>query len=183
MNRFDSPRPVFAEDERTLARVDPHSSAEQLLAREGVFFLKDIAKILEIDPVKFKRRATEIEARGQSTWRVMGARKIWNHWIVRMKAFAPYYRKHFSSRVRRIPAEWDGNTLLEQQGVFYLADVCRFIPFSTNQLRYQAKQNPNARHELGVWKDSEIGAYLVDMKRFAPWIRRLWAEEGPSPLD
>jgi len=169
---------VFAEDEAALARVDPEWTADQLLGREGVFFLKDVAKTLEIDPVKFKRRAREIRERGSSTWRVMGARKIWNHWIVRMKVFAPYYRRHFIPKVRRVPKDWTGNRLLQAEGVFYLAEVCRYIPFSTHQLRHQAKQNPKAREEYGVWKDVELGVFLVDMARFAPWIRELWSDEA-----
>ena len=168
---------IFAPDEMVLQKVRANISRDELLRTDGVFFLKDIAAILEIDSAVIKKRARAMVEAGKSPWRVMGARKIWNHWIIRMKVFSPYYRRRLISHVRAIPPEWNGNILLGQHGIFYLTDVCRLIPFTPQQLRYQAKRNPDARTELGIWKDVELGAYLVDMGIFGPWINRVW-EDG-----
>ena len=168
---------VFAQDEMNLRAVNSLWRPEDLLGEEGVFFLKDVVKILDLDPTKIKRKAKELVANGQSTWDIMGARKIWNHWILRMTVFAPYYRKNLISRVQAIPKNMNGNILLEQKGVFFLTDVSKHIPFSTHQLRYQAKRNPRSKEEFGIWKDEELNAFVVDMERFGPWIRSLWEKK------
>ena len=165
---------IFEDDEMTLRSVNTRWTEEDLLGEEGVFFLKDVVKVLDLDPVKVKKKAKEIEAKGLSTWDVMGARKVWNHWILRMTVFAPYYRKNLVSRVRSIEDTWDGNRLLTEKGLFFLTDVCRLIPFSTHQLRYQAKRNPRSKKEYGIWKDPELNSFVVDMERFGPWINSLW---------
>ena len=154
--------------------LDKSWTAEEMLLKEGIFFLKDVVKILDIDPAKVKKKAKEVEKRGQSAWKIMGARKIWNHWILRMKVFSSFYQKNLVPKIRSVQEEWDGNTLLQQKGTFFLTEVCTLIPFSTHQLRYQAKQNPNAANEYGIWKDEELNAFVVDMDRFAPWINKLW---------
>ena len=153
-------------------------NAQELLAREGVFFLKDIVALLELNPIKIKNRVLEIQQSGQNPWEVIGARKIWNHWLIRMKRFAPYYRAHLRPRIRRIPSDWDGNCLLEQKGLFYLTEICRVIPFSAHQIRYQAKKTANARQKLGVWKDQEAGCFVVDMEPFSKWIITLWKKDA-----
>ena len=165
---------VFAEDEMELRGVDAHWTAEELLEQQGIFFLKDIVQLLGLDPLKVKRCAKEIHNKGENPWEVLGARKIWNHWIIRMTVFAPYFRRNLVSKVSRISPEWDGNTLLKQKGVYYLTDVCKLIPFSLHQLRYQAKRNPNSKKEFGIWKDEELKVFLVEMERFAPWVNSLW---------
>lgn len=167
---------IFEEDEMTLMPVNSRWSAEELFAQEGVFFLKDVVKILPADPVKIKKKALELREKGQDPWAVMGARKVWNHWILRMKIFGPFYQKHLVSKVRSVENHWDGNTLLQQKGLFYITDVCRLIPFSTHQLRYQAKRHPDAKRAIGIYKDREINSFVVDMERFAPWIQGLWAK-------
>ncbi|QTD52382.1 hypothetical protein [Sulfidibacter corallicola] len=149
-------------------------SREEVLNYDGIFFLKDIVKILGLDAAKVKRKAREIADSGGSPWERMGARKLWNHWVVRMRIFAPFYREHLVSKVKRPESEWDGNRLLHQRGLFYLTDVCKRIPFSAHQLRYQAKRRENPRREIGVFKDRELNTYLVDMEIFAPWINHIW---------
>ncbi len=161
---------IFEEDEMTLREVDAGWDREDLLSRKELFFLKDVVKALDLDPAKVKKKAKEFK----DPWRDMGVRKMWTHWIVRMKVFGPFYRKHLVSKIRTPDKSWDGNTLLKQKGTFFLTEVCKYIPFSTHQLRYQAKKNPNAREEYGVWKDPKMKGFLVDMETFGPWINSLW---------
>ena len=170
---------VFEEDEMSLIQPQAFWTREELLAHEGVFFLKDVAEMLEIDSTRLKRRATELKGRGLSAWQVMGVKKIWNHWVIRMKVFAPYYEKHFRPPYQRVHPQWDGNTLLEQDGVFLLADVVKLLPFSDHQLRYQAKKVTSPRESLGIWKDEKLSQFLVDMKVFSQWVKRIWGEAGP----
>ena len=166
---------IFAEDEMTLMKVDKRWSPEELLAKNGIFFLKDVAKLLGLDSLKVIKKVRELEEQDESPWQIMGLRKIWSHWTVRMKVFAPYYEQHLKSKVRAIEEDWDGNVLLKQKGIFLLSEVCELIPFSTYQIRYQAKQNPNSQREYGIWKDKDINRFVVDMEVFAPWLKSLWA--------
>ena len=165
---------IFQRDEMKLVEVETHWSAEEILDQTGIFFLKDIVRPLNLEPVKVKNHVKAITARGGDPWGVMGARKIWNHWIIRMASFAPYYRKHLISRIQAVKPEWDGNALLRQKGLFYLTDVCQLIPFSSHQLRYQAKRTPQAKRAIGVWKDEELNTFVVNMAVFSPWIVKLW---------
>ncbi len=165
---------IWKEDEMELMSVNSRWTPEELFAREGVFFLKDVVKILSVDPVKVKKQARALRERGQDPWKAMGARKVWNHWIVRMKVFGPFYKEHLVSKIRALEPQWDGNTLLQQKGLFYLTDVCKLIPFATHQLRYQAKRTPDAEQKIGIYKDEEIHSFVVDMERFAKWMTELW---------
>ena len=172
---------LFAEDEMKIPTFNPKWTTDELLGQEGIFFLKDVIKILGMDPGKIKKKAKTLEARGKNTYREMGVRKMWNHWVVRMKVFAPYFREHLIPLTRAIDPEWDGNTLLAQKGRFLLTEVAAMIPFSTHQLRYQAKKIANARQTMGVWKDETMNLFLVDMEKFAPYIEKLWRDEdAPS---
>ncbi len=168
---------IFQADEMNLSEVNPDWTQEELLDRKSIFYLKDIVEILMLDPVKVKRKANELKKKGQNPWDLMGVRKMWTHWIVRMSVFAPYYRKHFRSKIKAIEPNWDGNTLLKQEGIFLLTAVCKLIPFSAHQLRYRAKTNPNSAEEYGIWKEPEMNAFVVDMEVFSKWIKGLWSGE------
>ena len=165
---------IFAPDEMKLKAVRSQWSAEELLAQEGVFFLKDIVSKIELNSEHVKKAAREIAASGRCPYQVMGARKVWNHWTVRMKVFGDYYKAHLMPMVRQVEAGWNGNQLLTQKGTFLLADVCRLLPFTSHQLRYQAKKHPDSRKAYGIWKDGDIGSFVVDMEVFAEWIKSLW---------
>ncbi len=180
---MNQPPIIFQPDELKMISIQKDWTPEDILSQQGIFFLKDVVKILKIEPKKVKQKVSEIRARNESPWQVLGIRKIWNHWIVRIKLFAPFYLENLVSKVRSIHENWDGNTLLEQKGIFLLVEVCTVIPFSTYQLRYQANQNPRAREEYGIWKDATLNAFLVDMELFAPWIKRLWAGEYRGGKD
>lgn len=166
---------IFEEDEMILTEFDKSWSPRELLTKKEIFFLKDVAKVLKIDISKVKKKAKELEAEGHSPWQVMGCRKIWSHWMVRMKVFAPYYKRHFVPRINRVDENWDGNTMLSQKGRYLLTEVCKKLPFTSHQIRYQANKSKNAKHEYGMWKDKDLNAFVIDMEKFSPWIKRLWS--------
>jgi len=172
--RSDIPQ-VFADDEMSLLNVDPGCSSDELLAIPGVFYMKDVARALELSPHDLKRRAKHLEQKGQSPWEVMGVRKTWSHWIVRMTKFAPYFRKFMLPALNKVQTEWDANQMLAQKGIFYLNDVCSKLPFTPHHIKYQVRRNPKAREKFGVWKDDEYKTYLVEMPKFAKWIGKVWS--------
>lgn len=162
---------TFADDEQ-LTSVCAQWSASELLEQSALFFLKDICPLLGLTTPAVVAQAKALRAKGQDPYTTMGVRKLWNHWYVRMKIFAPYYQVHFRSPIRTIPRGTDANTLLAQQGLFLLSQVCKCIPFSSHQLRYQARTLP--AEECGIFKQRET--YLVQMEVFGPWLSRLWRE-------
>ena len=166
---------VFEADEMQLRSIRPEWTAEEMLGMEGIFYLKDVVGKLQLSSADCKKRATDIEIDGKSPWEVMGIRKAWTHWIVRMKKFAEYINDNSMPRIRQIDSSWDANELLSQKGQFYLTDVCDKIPFSAHQIRYQARQNPSTSREYGVWKDPGYKTYVVEMETFSKWIRSIWA--------
>jgi len=165
---------IFAKDEMKSRQVRTHWTPAELLREEGIFFLKDIARILELRSDRIKKTVRAMERAGKNPYRVMGVRKVWSHWMVRMSVFRKYYAEHLAPTIRRIRPEWNANRLLSETGRFLLADVCRLLPFTTHQLRYQAKTHANARIALGVWKDPDLGAFVVEMEPFAAWVKQLW---------
>lgn len=171
----------FRNNEMSFVPVNSCWTPDQLLAQNGVFFLKDVVPLLNFEPLKVQQRARQIQRKNLSPWQIIGVKKIWNHWIVRMGVFGTFYRKTLVPKVQTIPPDWDVNHLLRQKGVFALNDVCRHIPFSNHQILHQVKHNPNAIWECGIWKDPESDRYVVDMERFSVWISHFW--EGRSLTD
>ncbi len=170
-----SGRPFFDEEEvNGLSRPARGDNAESLLSRPGLFFFKDIRKRLLLKPDWLKKQVEMIRAAGGDPWKDMGVRKVFQHWLVKMSVFAPYYRRHAASKVKTVPKDIDGNELLAMEGVFAMSDVAKRIPFTASQLRYQAKQHDNSKERCGLWKDEKRGVYLVDMARFSVWVRTLW---------
>ncbi|CAM2008006.1 hypothetical protein [Acanthopleuribacter pedis] len=171
---------LFNHDELELKAVEKTWTAEFLLKQDGIFYLKDIVEKLEIDAAKIKRLVRQMREDGKNPWVLAGIRKVWNHWVIRMTVFAPFYRENLRRTYKKVDPNWDGNTLLSQEGVFYLSDVCKLIPFSAHQLRYQAKKMANSREKIGVFKDPDTKGYAVDMAVFSPWIRAVWQDTGVS---
>lgn len=165
---------VFEADEMQLRTVDHNWTQEQLLSMDGIFYLKDVVGKLELTSADCKKRASDLEIAGKSPWEVMGLRKAWTHWIVRMQRFGEYVNNNAMPQIRHVDEYWDGNTLLAQKGQFYLTDVCEKIPFSAHQIRYQVRQNKHARRDFGVWKDEGYKTYIVEMEVFSRWIRSVW---------
>jgi len=165
---------IFSDDEMRLLSVMPEWTEEEMLRQQGIFFLKDVSQKLQVHSSEFKKEARSYEKSGSNPWEVMGIRKTWTHWQVRMTKFAPYYRSHRLPKIQKVEKDWDGNALLSQKGRFYLTDVCEKIPFSTHQIRYQVRRCADPKGEYGVWKDEQYKAYLVDMEQFATWMRRIW---------
>ncbi|MDJ0835160.1 MAG: hypothetical protein QNK37_01510 [Acidobacteriota bacterium] len=172
---------VFDKDEMNLVQPRPTWTRAEILGMEGIFLLKDVADLLGLDSPTLKRHVEAAQNRGESPWDVVGAKKVWSNWVLRMKVFAPYYRKYLELPYRKIDKEWDANVLLEQRGHFLLSQVCKLIPFNGSQMRYLAKRNPKAAQEFGIWKDEVLGAYIVDMGRFSVWIKQLWQQGTPEP--
>jgi len=173
---------IFKEDEAQLLRVSPGWSPAELLKQEGVFYLKDVVKLLPVDMHKIKRHAKLFHDRGDDPWEKMGVRKVLGNWMVKMNVFAGYYRKALEPKLTPIEDRWDANQLLAQKGVFALTEVCKHIPFTASQLRHQAKKNPKAKREYGIWKDKDLKIFVVDMSVFGPWLGSLWRREPDEGL-
>jgi hypothetical protein len=90
-----------------------------------------------------------------------------------------YYGKRWKEAVRppngvkSVDPSWDGNKILAQKGLFLLSDVVGSLPFSAAQIRYMA-----GRCDIGVYKDPDMRAYVVEMDRFSDWVRRIWRDGG-----
>lgn len=165
---------IFDNDEMKMNKVDKNWGPEDLLAQDGLFFLKDVVKVFNLKTSTVKRKFHEIKDLGQDPYLVMGVRKVWQHWLVRMKVFAPYYRHHLDSKVQPLSPDWDANLMLKQSGIFLLGDVVERLPFTSHQLRHQANHCGDPRKEMGVWKDNNLKLFVVDMQAFAPWVRKTW---------
>ncbi len=164
---------IFEEDVLQPGREESLKSPEALLQSDGLFYLKDVARVLDLDPVKLRILARRLQQEGQS-WEVLGARKAFKHWMIRMRTFATYYRENLRPNYRKVKEEWDTNTLLAQPGVFLLSQVCKHLPFSVLQMRYQANRIEDPRQKIGIWQDEISKNYLVEMEVFSQWIKRVW---------
>ncbi len=174
MTNKNSQNQSFDHNELLITNVPREWSKEELLSKECLFFLEDLQELLNINPHEVKKKLKEIRDSGESSWKVMGVKKVWAHWVVRMKVFAPFYQEHFSFLIRTVPKDWDINRLLHEKGLFPLARVEKLLPLKPNQLRYQAKKNPNSRAGMGIWKHEKENIFVVDMEIFKTWLTNFW---------
>jgi len=174
------PTEIFQPDEMNLLDVDPAWTTAELLKQEGIFFLKDLIEPLRISrPALYKKRKALL-AEEQDPWKVMGVRKSFSHWQIRMKVFAAYFLEHLTRIYDELPVAWDANAVVGQKsGIYRLSDVCKLIPFTHAQIRYRSKKVKNARNTMGVWKDEASQQYVADLAIFGPWLKATW--KGFSP--
>lgn len=158
---------IFAPDELRFIEVDPTWCIKEILSQEGLFYLKDVAKVLNLSNQLIKGHAEVLLGKRQSPYEKIGARLLFGKWIIRMKVFAPYYRELLYPRFQTIPQDWDANVLLSKEGIFKLYEVCQKIPFTYMQLRNKARE-PKAKETYGLYQDE--GTYLVDMEAFSLWL-------------
>ena len=144
------------------------------MRQKALFFLNDLLVPLGLSATMVARRARALARRGQNPYQVMGARRLWGRWVVRMTLFAPFYRRTFLPRPRTIEPAWDANDLLAQDGVFLLRDVCQRLPFSYRSLCYQVRRIPNSKETLGIWYQVYQRRLLLHMPTFARWISAIW---------
>lgn len=145
-----------------------------LLAQQGYFNLRDVTEILEINTAKVKAAAFDVAESGEKPLELIGVCCSESYWIIHMPVFSDYYLQHLMPRVRAVAEAWDGNDLLAENGIFYLNDVCKKIPFTRQQLRYRSIKL--GKEKTGIWKDEAMRVHLVDMQIFGPWITRMWCE-------
>lgn len=163
---------IFHDDELQQLSVPKGATAEWVLKQDALFFLKDIVGVLNISPHRVQRDAKRLLMEEKDPYSLIGVRKVWSHWQVRMSVFRDYYLNDLRSEIQSVPVEIDGNELLCLSGIFRLSEVCRKIPFTAQQISHQAKKRKNSREEMGVWKDKRF--FLVDMETFADWLTSVW---------
>lgn len=168
-------RPPCEEEEREIeslkvGRLPAGLSTRELLHQDGVFLLSEVATRLHLERTKLKRRAHEDD----DAWGRLGIAFRQGEWLVHMPVFRCWYLRHAAAHIRFVESAWDANQLLRRHGRFLLNEVCTKIPFTTGQIRHQARKCADSRREMGVWKDEIVGYYVVDMALFADWIRTLW---------
>lgn len=148
-------------------------SPEVLLEQSGIFYLEEVVKTLDIDSKNLEQLIEDMLAADKDIWRLMGIRKIWGHWIVRMAVFAPFYHGVLAQKIRKIPDHWDAGILLKQSGWFFLRDVCGVLSLSVYKLHSHLRKQTHPRETVGVWKDPRLNAFIVDMSLFGPWVSSL----------
>ena len=166
---------IFEPDEMAMVRVENPKTwtPETLFDTEGIFYVGDVVSIIGIKYGPLIKHVKSLQERNVDPWRAMGMKKIWTQWIVRMKVFAIYYRKHPLRFVRSVGEDWDEKTLLSQEGRFYLVDVCERLPMTSDLIRYRASKSLNPKEECGIWKDRALNRTVVNMKPFAAWIKEI----------
>ena len=164
--------PIFKNNEGKRCDVDPAWSPEQVLAQDGIFYLKDLVKLLSLDRNLLQQLYRNEIRSGLNPWNTLGLRLVFGQYLVNMSVFSTYYQAHLVPCWQEVNRDWDGNELLAQKGVFLLTEVCKNIPFSDRQIRYQCRKNADHREVMGVWRDSSA-RYLVDMAVFSVWIKQM----------
>ena len=164
---------IFDDDEKILYTYKNWPKGE-LLSIEGIFYLKDLILPLGLDLFYIVKKVRTVRARNQKAYEVLGISQVWGRWVVRMTVFSRYYKATRMLRLSHIASGWDGNRLLEMEGVYPLTEVCRLIPFAARQLRYLVLKDPQSKEKYGVWKDADWNRYVVDISVFGPWVKKIW---------
>lgn len=71
-------------------------------------------------------------------------------------------------------SDLDTNEVLQLQGTYRLADVCRFLFIKPEQFRNQAKKCTESRRVMGIFYHQPEKTYLVEMPVFSQWLADLW---------
>ena len=122
---------VFEADEMAMNKADLNWKPGQLLRTEGVFYLKDVVKILNINDVELRRMVREIgPVRARDEIGIITQFRLWR---VRMKIFSEYYRQALRPPLRVVDPDWDLNTLLKEDGSFRLQEVGQLLPLDPAQ--------------------------------------------------
>ncbi len=155
------------QDGLQLCRVPPGMTAEQLLAKTGLFLLKDIDTPLGLKRATVIKRARLILARGQSPQKIMGLRKILSYWAVNMGVFAGYYREYLVplNAIAKIPIR-----PLPEKGTLPLCSICLALSLPVAEVRQQVLRSALGRKTIK--KDPYSGRYLADLERLLPWLRK-----------
>lgn len=133
--------------------------------------LEPFARQVQIPTAKLKYQEWQCREQGIDS----GIVREDGQWWVRPRIFYENVLKTQPHPQIRVPEyNWDGNQLLREQGLFFLRDVCRLLPFSPNQLRYQCQKHQNPRESIGIFIYRPLQSYLVDMPKFSAWIIELW---------
>ncbi len=159
---------------KDLQVADPIWSSEELLDKKGVFYLKDVASKLPLSSPELKQLVHELEEEGKSTWKIMGIRRTWTDWIVKMQKFKSYIKKKKIVQLRSVEDGWDANEMLSKKGQFYLIDVCKKLPITTEQIRYKVRKSKDSLQEFGISRHPKNNAYVVDMETFSRWLSHCW---------
>jgi len=161
---------ILANDK--ISPIESHWDAEALLNAPGIFFLKDVVKIIkDLHSYQVKNIVKGLQREEKDPRSIMGVDKTMVGWIVKMSAFAPYYRQNLNRPYSHIPAGWDWRELLQQQsGIYTLQDVCRLLPLEPGQVRWQAKLNK----KTGATFHNKTGRHLVELSVFIPWFKENW---------
>ncbi|MDJ0836400.1 MAG: hypothetical protein QNK37_07755, partial [Acidobacteriota bacterium] len=159
-------------------RVKNNWTRSDLLQQESIFWLRDIAELLSIDSVVIKKAVQVLQNQGKDAWDTIGVRKVFGKWLIRMKTFAPYYRKRFDqSHIRNVDPNWNANDLLGQKGQFFMTEICKLLSLSEYSLRYRVKKVESPKETFGIWKDEVTSRFIVDMVVFSR-LFRMWAKSG-----
>ncbi len=172
-------RVLFQADEMRLYLLQEfkHHTKEEILALEGMFYLKDLVKAFSLNRFHLQQILKRFESDPEARYNQIGVGQLWGNWVVRMRVFAPFFRSNHlvqEVEVSKIPQGWDANRLMQAKGVFRLVQVCRLLPFSARSFRYRCRMDHWTRETHGIWKDEQSLGYLVDMEVFARWVQELW---------
>lgn len=161
---YDDDGIIFDDQEMKLLKVEKGWSQDELLSQQGMFFLKDIVKRLELDNLKISNRAIQL---GDRSWLDLGVKKVWGHWIVKMSVFKNHW-DCFLPDYQCVKNDWTAEKLLEQKGLFLLSAICRVLPVTPYQIRQEVKKEKCRI----IWKDGT--RFVLDMETFAPWFKSRW---------
>jgi len=163
---------LLEEDE--IRSPEPDWDRSTLLRKQGIFFLRDILDILELEENQIATIVRGQELAGRDPWSTVGVRRIWNRWHVQMPTFALYYQRHIQPPHERVPEGWDANTVIAETGVYRLTSICRLIPYAEHQIKARIRLFDDPRSESGIWFDQYADVWLVDLKQFGPLLAKAW---------
>lgn len=185
MGNKKQPNPFTTKSHRD---VDPRWTLDELLEKDAVFNLKDVAALLpDLETRDLRNVHDRFKKRGEHPMESMGVGKILGSWIVSMKEFALYYKNvHLPNQgaIQEAPDVDTLHELFQLTGVFRLKDIAAYLPIQEhaiqnymrderNRLAEEGKSETDTRDLYGIWLDPGAGIYLVDMEPFSQWFSSL----------
>ena len=131
---------------------------KDLLAKDGLFYLADVADILKFNATALVDAALVLIRGNLSPWEYLGlVPMVDNRWLVYMPAFAAFYNKSLKGK-RRVD-QWNVNRFLGALDIYPLTKVkslLKFIP--PKEMR---KMTVKQKREYGIWAAPQVSGFVA----------------------
>jgi hypothetical protein len=181
-------KPEFDEEEINWPKVLPGTSKTTLIKMKGMFRVRDIKHILDIETKELTKLKRKCQKDNVDMYTKYGVKKVGgSQYVVKMSLFSPYYIQHLAqepldgirAEIQKLPENIQNiNDLFQLTGLFKFSDISHMAPLShfVDAIKKKIKDvKMDQGNHCGIWFDRFTKEYLVEMETFRKWfVEHMW---------